>query len=325
MAVSNSATKQTVLLLGVFLVGQNSFVAKFGELAQLGRDSSDHGPRLALAALRRIALFRKLAGAGVSWCAGRRARAFGRLAVPRPTPVPTVPAMARPAMPASAISLNVLPEAPDIDSPATALAAESGSTGNVIAMGELRAWRWSRSVVPTIRPRCSPRPGRRRRWLRRRQGAWVQIQQRRRERLDGRGPFTGQACSAFQPLTILSVWVPVTAPMTSKGRATTLRLPNGMSAANVARPGWQVDENRDQVADRAQWVGGGAGVAAGEAPCNAFGTAEKACWIVLCALPAAVPVAWLAAAAWLAEPAGLVFCWGGLNGVSVVAEADDAA
>ena len=40
---------------------------------------------------------------------------------------------------------------------------------------------------------------------------------------------------------------------------------------------------------------------------------------VLCTLPAAVPVAWLTAADWPAEPLGLVFCWGGVNGVSVVA------
>ena len=68
-----------------------------------------------------------------------------------------------------------------------------------------------------------------------------------------------------------------------------------------------------------------AGAAAAEAPCSALGTAEKACWIVLCALPAAVPVAWLTAADCPAVPPGLVFCWGGLNGVSCVAEDDEAA
>src|SRR5271163_427225 len=58
---------------------------------------------------------------------------------------------------------------------------------------------------------------------------------------------------------------------------------------------------------------------------SALGTAERACWIVLCALPAAVPVAWLVAAAWPAAPPGLVVCWGGLNGASDVAEAEEAA
>ncbi len=47
--------------------------------------------------------------------------------------------------------------------------------------------------------------------------------------------------------------------------------------------------------------------------------------MVLCALPAAVPVAWLAAADWPAAPLGLVFSSGGVNGVSVVAADDEAA
>src|SRR5271155_2402800 len=57
---------------------------------------------------------------------------------------------------------------------------------------------------------------------------------------------------------------------------------------------------------------------------SALGTAENACWIVLCALPAAVPVACVTAADCPAVPPGLVLGWGGLNGVSDVAEADDA-
>src|ERR1700759_2099877 len=65
--------------------------------------------------------------------------------------------------------------------------------------------------------------------------------------------------------------------------------------------------------------------AAGARLCSALGTEENAFWVVVCALPAARPVACLAAAAWLAEPAGLVFCCGGLNGVSDVAEDDEAA
>jgi hypothetical protein len=62
--------------------------------------------------------------------------------------------------------------------------------------------------------------------------------------------------------------------------------------------------------------------------CRALGTAEKACWAdatALCTLPAEVPVTWLTAAAWPASPPGLVLCCGGVNGVSAVADADEAA
>src|SRR5947208_1070377 len=69
-------------------------------------------------------------------------------------------------------------------------------------------------------------------------------------------------------------------------------------------------------------VAAGPAAAASEAarPCNAWGTAEKACCIVdmaLCTSPADVPVAWLTAAAWLAVDAGSVFCCGCWNGDSV--------
>src|SRR6202012_5456440 len=56
LAVGVSAAKQAVLLLGVFLVGQNSFVAKFGELAQLGGNSGHHCPGFALRRIVGIAL-----------------------------------------------------------------------------------------------------------------------------------------------------------------------------------------------------------------------------------------------------------------------------
>src|SRR6202012_4355416 len=78
-AVGGSASKQTVLLLGVFLVGQNSFVTKFGELAQLGGDSGNDGPGLALRRIVGIALCRNLTGAGRFLGAGRGAPAFGGL------------------------------------------------------------------------------------------------------------------------------------------------------------------------------------------------------------------------------------------------------
>src|SRR6202000_1513750 len=79
-AVGVSATKQTVLLLRVFLVGQNSFVAKFGELAQLGGHPGNDGPGLAPRLIVGITLFRSIIGGGRFLGAGRRARAFGGLA-----------------------------------------------------------------------------------------------------------------------------------------------------------------------------------------------------------------------------------------------------
>ena len=61
-----------------------------------------------------------------------------------------------------------------------------------------------------------------------------------------------------------------------------------------------------------------AGAAAPETACEAADMA-------LSALPAEVPVAWLATAAWLAVPAGSVFWFGEVNGVSTVADADEPA
>ena len=66
--------------------------------------------------------------------AGARAP-FAALPAPRLTPVPTVPAMARPAIPASAISLSVLPEPASVAGPAVATAVVSGSAGRAYEMG----------------------------------------------------------------------------------------------------------------------------------------------------------------------------------------------
>src|ERR1700723_3224530 len=52
-------------------------------------------------------------------------------------------------------------------------------------------------------------------------------------------------------------------------------------------------------------------------------TACEAADMALCALPAEVPVAWLTAAAWLADAAGSVFWLGESNGVSTVAGAGE--
>src|ERR1700733_5920006 len=57
------------------------------------------------------------------------------------------------------------------------------------------------------------------------------------------------------------------------------------------------------------------------APDNACGTVD----MVPCTLPAAVPLAWLTAAAWLGVPPGSVFWCGEVNGVSTVAAADEPA
>src|ERR1700722_1080487 len=145
----------------------------------------------------------------------------------------------------------------------------------------------------------------------------------------GCSPVPGQGSSPSQPLTILSVCKPVPAPMTSRGRATTPMTPNGMSAKKVAMDAGasrkmvirslNVPSASPACADVAA-----AGVAVAKL-CSALGTEENACWIVLCALPAAVPVAWLTAAAWPVEAAGLVFCCGGVNAVIDVADADEAA
>src|ERR1700733_8487219 len=62
--------------------------------------------------------------------------------------------------------------------------------------------------------------------------------------------------------------------------------------------------------------------------CSASGTAENV-WetveTVFCALPAEVVSAWLTAAIWLDTPPGSVLCCGEVNGVSVVAAADQPA
>src|ERR1700733_8841909 len=57
------------------------------------------------------------------------------------------------------------------------------------------------------------------------------------------------------------------------------------------------------------------------APDNACDTPD----MVPCTLPAAVPLAWLTAAAWLGVPPGSVFWCGEVNGVSTVAAADEPA
>src|SRR5690242_2898331 len=128
--------------------------------------------------------------------------------------------------------------------------------------------------------------------------------------LTGAGPSPGQLCSPFQPLTIRSVCVPVKAPTMSNGRATTPRLPSGMSALNVATA---AGASR-KIAIKSLSVVSGSACAGAAAPvarlCSALGTDDRACWIdeiVLCALPAELPAAWLAAAAWLAGAAGSVF------------------
>src|SRR5579875_1574913 len=60
--------------------------------------------------------------------------------------------------------------------------------------------------------------------------------------------------------------------------------------------------------------------------CSAVGTAEVNCDSVDCVLvPAAVPDAWVTAAAWPASPAGLVVCAGAVNGVTLAAAADAPA
>ena len=86
--------------------------------------------------------------------------------------------------------------------------------------------------------------------------------------LTGAGPSPGQVCSPFHPLTILSVWVPVNAPTTSKGRATTPRLPSGMSAANVAKPAGKSTKMEIRLA--IVLSGSEAAGAAAAAPCSAL-------------------------------------------------------
>lgn len=66
--------------------------------------------------------------------------------------------------------------------------------------------------------------------------------------------------------------------------------------------------------------------AAGDASCcSAAGTADVSCDSVVCVLPAEVPAACVAAAAWPVSPLGLVVEVGGVNGVIVVAVAEALA
>src|SRR5271165_34671 len=144
----------------------------------------------------------------------------------------------------------------------------------------------------------------------------------------GADPVSGQGFSPFQPLTMSSVCKPVPAPMMSRGRAVTPITPNGMSARKVAM---DAGASRKMLIRLLNVLSGSvcAGAAADVAALvSALGTDENACWIeetVLCTLPAEVPAAWLAAAAWAVDPPGLVFCCGGVNGVNDVADADEAA
>jgi hypothetical protein len=55
--------------------------------------------------------------------------------------------------------------------------------------------------------------------------------------------------------------------------------------------------------------------------CRVLGTWDRALW----AVPVDVPAAEATAAAWVPVPAGLVFCVGVLNGVTVVAAAEAPA
>ena len=77
----------------------------------------------------------------------------------------------------------------------------------------------------------------------------------------------------------------------SRGREITEIAPAGMSTAKVARSAGRSRKMEIRsliVSSEVVEVAAGAAVAA---LCSAFGTAENACWTVLCTLPAAVPVA----------------------------------
>src|SRR5439155_24267804 len=75
-----SAAKQTVLLLGVFLVGQNSLVAQLGEVAQLGCDSGNDGSGFALRRLFDSGRCRAVTGGGLFFGSRRGACASWRRA-----------------------------------------------------------------------------------------------------------------------------------------------------------------------------------------------------------------------------------------------------
>src|ERR1700678_3885899 len=65
-----------------------------------------------------------------------------------------------------------------------------------------------------------------------------------------------------------------------------------------------------------------AGVAS---PRRAVGTEEISCDSVLCAVPADVAAAWVAAADWAVSALALVICCGAANGVRSVATAEEPA
>src|SRR5271169_4455039 len=112
----------------------------------------------------------------------------------------------------------------------------------------------------------------------------------------------------------------------SKGSDTIPSVPSGTETKMLARSAGRSKKMEIKSAIRSRVSRKDVLDAAGAAALvSALGTAESACWIVLCALPAAVPVAWLTAADCPALPPGLVVCWGGLNGASDVAVAEEAA
>ena len=115
--------------------------------------------------------------------------------------MPTVPAIARPAIPDKAISLNALPEAPDRDSPATVVA---GKAGRVTAVG-LTAGVATVQLGGTDRPPtvfASPIPADSR-------GDGTvpagKFSRGAGNGCTGAGPTPGHGVCPFQPLTILSV------------------------------------------------------------------------------------------------------------------------
>ena len=207
-------------------------------------------------------------------------------------PVPIVPAMARPAIPANAISLSVLPEP---DSAAAAAGAPGGSAGSVTAIGRT-AGVATVQLGGTDNAPDGVRLGQTGRELRCRQAARAQIQQGRREWLHRRGPL---ARPGLFPIPAADDLVGVGTGQGAddvEGKGDDPEAAQWDVGCERRQTGRQVDEDRDQVADRAQWVAGGESRRPAAALCSALGIAEKACWMVLCALPAAVPVAWLAAA-----------------------------
>ena len=111
----------------------------------------------------------------------------------------------------------------------------------------------------------------------------------------GTVPVPGQGSTPAQPLTISSVWKPVRAPATSKGRDTAANGASGVSIASVARALGASRKTVIRLLNVLSGLGGSA-AAAGAAVarlCSALGTAEKACWAdetVFCTLPAEVLV-----------------------------------